>query len=47
MYNNGYLYKDKNVFNNIKQMYFHRNKYFNSNQIFNYFTKKMLINCFG
>ena len=30
-YNNGYLYKEKNVLNKIKQIYFYTNKYFNTN----------------
>ena len=33
-YNNGYLYKEKNVLNNIKQIYFYTNKYFNTNKYF-------------
>ena len=34
IYNNGYLYKEKNVLNNIKQIYFYRNIYFNMNKYF-------------
>ena len=34
-YNNyNYLYKEKNVLNNIKQIYFLTNKYFNTNKYF-------------
>ena len=33
-YNNAYLYKEKNVLNNIKQIYFYTNKYFNTNKYF-------------
>ena len=31
---NSYLYKEKNVLNNIKQIYFYTNKYFNTNKYF-------------
>ena len=33
-YNNAYLYKEKNVLNNIKQIYFYTNKYLNTNKYF-------------
>ena len=33
-HNNGYSYKEKNVLNNIKLIYFNTNKYFNRNKYF-------------
>ena len=49
-YNNRHLYKEKNVLNNIKQIYFYTNKYFNTNKYFIQNTWRCeteKINCLG